>query len=249
MSNLASVGDEDDEVAYQRQSVDFARPVRYAHGPDSQRHPGVPTSRVEIFALDDSHVYPGISRTVRILVPAQYSDAQPAALMVFQDGQLYLDPDLDMRAGIVIDNLVHRGEMPVTIGVFVDPGQPGHRNAEYDAADDTYATFLLTEVLPRVREAYRISDDPQQWAIAGGSSGGNCAFTVAWHRPDRFRRVLTFLASFAQMPGGNPYPELIRAQASKPLRIYMQAATRDLGCDRPEIELVQQQLAGGRRVG
>lgn len=139
------MGDEDDEVAYQRQSVDFARPVRYAHGPDSQRHPGVPTSRVEIFALDDSHVYPGISRTVRILVPAQYSDAQPAALMVFQDGQLYLDPDLDMRAGIVIDNLVHRGEMPVTIGVFVDPGQPGHRNAEYDAADDTYATFLLTE--------------------------------------------------------------------------------------------------------
>lgn len=154
---------------------------------------------------------------------------------MFQDGQLYLDPDLDMRAGIVIDNLVHRGEMPVTIGVFVDPGQPGHRNAEYDAADDTYATFLLTEVLPRVREVHRISDDPQQWAIAGGSSGGNCAFTVAWHRPDRFRRVLTFLASFTQMPGGNPYPELIRVQASKPLRIYMQAATRDLGWDRPEM--------------
>jgi enterochelin esterase family protein len=71
--------------------------------------------------------------------------------MVFQDGHLYLDPDGEFRAGVVFDNLVHRGEMPVTVGVFVDPGEPENRNAEYDTFSDAYATFLPTEILPNVR--------------------------------------------------------------------------------------------------
>jgi enterochelin esterase-like enzyme len=99
---------------------------------------------------------------------------------------------------------------------------------------DAYATFLLTEILPRVRERYAITDDPERWAIAGGSSGGSCAFTVAWTRPDRFRRVLSFLGSFAQLEGGNRYPELIRETPRKPLRVFLQAATRDLNWDAPE---------------
>jgi enterochelin esterase family protein len=82
-----------------------------------------------------------------------------------------------------------------------------------------------------VRERYAVADDPDRWAVAGGSSGGSCAFTVAWMRPDRFRRVLGFLSSFAQIQGGNPYPELIRDTAPKPLRVFLQAATRDLNWD------------------
>lgn len=171
---------------------------------------------------------------MRIYLPAQYDATQPAALMVFQDGQLYLDPNLEMRASIVFDNLIDSGEMPPTVGVFIDPGQPGNRNAEYDPADERYATFLLSEILPAVRESVTISDDPDLWAICGGSSGGNCAFTAAWHRPDRFRRVLTFVASFAQIPGGNPYPTLIREKPELPLRIYMQANRRDLNWSQPE---------------
>ena len=155
--------------------------------------------------------------------------------MVFQDGRLNLDPDGEVRAGVVFDNLIHRGDMPVTIGVFVDPGEPGNRNVEYDAFDDRYATFLLDELLPEVRARYAVTDDPERWAIAGGSSGGSCAFTVAWHRPDRFRRVLSFLGSFAQLRGGNVYPELIRATPRKPLRVFLQAATRDLNWDAPEL--------------
>jgi enterochelin esterase-like enzyme len=130
--------------------------------------------------------------------------------------------------------LIHRGEMPVTIGVFVDPGEPENRNLEYDTFSDAYATFLLTEILPNVRDRYRIADDPDQWAIGGGSSGGNCAFTVAWMRPDRFRRVLSFLGSFAQIRDGDRYPELIRSTPKKPLRVFLQAATRDLNWDAAE---------------
>jgi len=160
-----------------------------------------------------------------VYVPAQYRSSVPASLMVFQDGWLYLDPEGEIRAGLVFDDLIDRGEMPVTVGVFVDPEDD--RNAEYDTFSDAYATFLLTEILPEVRDAYGITDDPEQWAI-GGSSGGSCAFTVAWLRPDRFRRVFSSLGSFAQIPGGNPYPELIENTPPKPLRTFLHAAMHDL---------------------
>jgi enterochelin esterase-like enzyme len=214
------------EIPYMRQPTDF--PVRYAHGPDSFPQPGVPRGEISEYALDKSRAFPGTSRPYWVYVPAQYSE-EPASLMVFQDGRHYVDPDDEMRVPVVFDNLIHRGELPVTIGVFVDPGEPGNRNHEYDAFDDAYANFLLTEILPGIQDRYLIADDPDRWAVAGASSGGSCAFTVAWMRPDRFRRVLSFVGSFAQIRGGNPYPELIRETPPKPLRVFLQAALRDLG--------------------
>ena len=215
------------EIPYVRYPTDFSKPVRYAYGPDSYPQPGVPRGAIH------ACVVPGTDRRYWIYVPAQYTAAEPASLMVFQDGLMYMDPDGEIRAPVVFDNLIHRGEVPVTIGVFVDPGA-GSRNAEYDAFGDAYATFLLTEILPDVQDRYVIGDDPERWAIGGGSSGGSCAFTVAWTRPDRFRRVLSLLGSFAQIRGGNPYPELIRDTPPKPLRVFLQAATRDLNWDAAE---------------
>jgi enterochelin esterase family protein len=159
--------------------------------------------------------------------------------MVFQDGQWYLDPNGEIRGAVVLDNLVHHGDIPVTIGVFVDPGvlvaadDPKNRNLEYDAFDDRYVTFLLTEIIPQVTQRYAITEDPDRWGICGGSSGGNCAFTAAWLRPDKFRRVICFLSSFVQMPTGNPYPALIPGVPRKPLRVFMQAGHRDLHWNEP----------------
>jgi len=212
--------------------------VRYAHGPDSVVQPGVPRGETVELEWADSAVYPGTSRKVWIHVPARYDPSVPAAMVVFQDGWWYLDPEGEVRGAVVLDNLVHRGDLPVTIGVFVDPGvfadvedpdDRKNRNAEYDAFDDRYVTFLVDEIVPQVRQRYAITDDPEQWGICGGSSGGNCAFTAAWLRPDVFRRVIGCLSSFAQMPGGNPYPELIPAEPRKLLRIFLQAGHRDLG--------------------
>jgi enterochelin esterase family protein len=216
------------EIQYTRQPSHFTKPVRYAYGPDSFAQPGVPKGAITEFAWGASAAFPGTSRRYWTYVPAQYSESEPAALMVFQDGWMYLDPEGEIRSGVVFDNLIHRGEMPVTIGVFVDPGEPDNRNVEYDGLDDVYATFLLTEILPQVREHVLITDDPNRCAIGGGSSGGSCAFTVAWMRSDRFRRVLSFVGSFAQVRGSHPYPELIQTTPPKPLRIFLQAATRDL---------------------
>jgi enterochelin esterase family protein len=188
---------------------------------------------VHQFAWNESSVFPGTARRYWVYVPVQYTSEAAAALMVFQDGHLYLDPEGAFRAGVVMDNLIHRGEMPVTIGVFVDPGEPDNRNAEYDAFDDAYATFLLTEILPNVQDGYRIADDPELWAICGGSAGSNCALTAGWLRTDRFRRVASLNGSFAQMEGGNPYPSLISKTPRKPLRIFLQASTHDLNFDEP----------------
>jgi enterochelin esterase-like enzyme len=219
---------------YARQPIDFSEPVRYQHGWDSFSHPDVPAGTIIEHEWADSVIFPRTHRRFWVYVPAGYDEREPAALMVFQDGGLYLDPGGEVRAGVVFDNLMNRGDMPVTIGVFVDPGEPGNRNLEYDAFSDAYVNFLLTEIVPVVQQRYRITDDPDRWAICGGSSGGSCAFTAAWMRPDRFRRVLSFLGSFAQIEGGNRYLELIPATPRKPLRVYLQAGTRDIDWDQPE---------------
>jgi enterochelin esterase family protein len=216
------------EIPYSRLPVDFSTPISYRYGPDSERQPGVPEGTVREYKLASSEGFPGTTRRYWAYVPANYDESVPAAVMVFQDGHVYLDPDGIFRAGIVFDNLIHRGEMPTTIGVFVDPGEPGNRNAEYDAFDDRYANFLLSEILPNVQADYAITDDPNLWAIGGGSSGGNCSLTAAWHRPDRFRRVMSAQGSFVQIPGGNPYPQLIETTPPLPLRIFLCAESRDL---------------------
>lgn len=228
-------------MPYRPLSVD-QRDVEYEHGPDSVAQQGVPAGETVELRWGASTAYPGTSRTVWIHVPAQYDPATPANLMVFQDGWWYLDPEGDVRGGIVLDNLIHRGAIPVTIGLFVDPGvfedrdpdERKNRNAEYDAFDDRYASFLVDEVIPLVTERCAISDDPERWGIGGGSSGGNASLTAAWLRPDRFRKVIGYLSSFAQMPDGNPYPDLIPDVPPKPLRIFLQAGHRDLGWNEPE---------------
>lgn len=228
------------EIPYVRQPLKF--PARYAHGPDSFPQPGVPRGELHEYEWSASSVFRGTHRRYWVYVPAQYSDSKPASLMVFQDAEWYLDLDREDRASIVFDNLIHHGEMPVTVGVFVAPGEPGRRNIEYDAFSDAYATFLLTEILPTVQGRYAITVDPHRWGIGGGSSGGSCAFTAAWMRPDRFRRVLSFVGSFAQLHGGNRYPELILETPKKPVRIFLHTVSRDLNWNAPRNNWVSENL-------
>jgi enterochelin esterase family protein len=162
--------------------------------------------------------------------------------MVFQDGHTYTKEDGDFRVPAVFDNLIHKGEIPITIGVFVDPGhkkdklppapgwqpRPENRSYEYDTLSADYAEFLLTEILPEVRKQYNITDDPDGHAICGISSGGICAFTVAWERPDQFRKVLSHVGSFVNIRGGDVYPGKIRKTENKPLRIFLQDGSNDL---------------------
>jgi enterochelin esterase family protein len=215
--------------------------LRYPYGPDSFRQEGVPQGKVTTHVWKDSKVFPGTIRRYYVYVPEQY-DSSKAALMVFQDGHTYIKDDGDFRVPAVFDNLIHQGAMPVTIGVFIDPGhkkpelppepgwqpEPENRSFEYDTLSDDYAKFLLTEILPEVRKEVNITDDPEGHAIGGISSGEICAFTVAWQRPDEFRKVLSHVGSFTNIRGGDAYPGMIRKQNKRPLRVFLQDGSNDL---------------------
>jgi len=216
--------------------------LRYPYGPDSFRQEGVPEGKVTTHVWKDSKVFPGTIRRYYVYVPEQYDSSKAAALMVFQDGHTYIKDDGDFRVPTVFDNLIDQGAMPVTIGVFIDPGhkkpelppepgwqpEPENRSFEYDTLSDDYAKLLLTEILPEVRKEVNITDDPEGHAIGGISSGGICAFTVAWQRPDEFRKVLSHVGSFTNIRGGDRYPGMIRKQDKRPLRVFLQDGSNDL---------------------
>jgi enterochelin esterase family protein len=160
-------------------------------------------------------------------VPPEYDPARPAALMVFQDGVHYLGlSEAKFNSPQVWDKLIKAGEMPVTIGLFINPGED--RSTEYNEIDDTYARFIDEIVAAVVLSQYNIIDDADGWAIGGHSSGGIAAFTVAWHHPGTFHKVLTHNGSFTNLRGGHVYPDLIRDTPRKPLRVYLLSGTNDI---------------------
>lgn len=213
-----------------------SRDEPYHLGPDSLPQPEVPQGEVTKYHWKSESIYPGTERDYRLYVPRQYDGARPACLMVFQDGELYLGPDINVP--VVFDNLIHQGDMPVTIGLFVNAGDKGpgmpiyggtdNRSLEYDSLGDRYARFLIEELLPEVEQRYYLTNDPDGRAIGGISSGGMCAFTVAWERPEVFRKVISHCGSFTAIRGGHHYPSLIRKAEPKPLRIFLQSGTGDL---------------------
>lgn len=210
----------------------------YQHGLDSHRHPGVPRGEV-IHDTHTSTIFPHTRRDYWVYVPQQYDPALPAVTMVFQDGHAYVNEDEHFRVPIVFDNLIHAKQIPVTLGIFINPGHVGNeapatpweasnRSFEYDTLSDQYARFLLDEILPKVGAQWNVSDDPEQRAICGASSGGICAFTVAWQRPDAFRKVVSHIGSFADIRSGHAYPSMIRKDAPRPLRVFLQDGEADL---------------------
>ncbi len=211
----------------------------YVPGPDAQVKAGIPKGKVIKFTYDTSRVYPGTSRAVSVYVPAQYDGSKPACVMVYQDGAGYVSETGGSRATIVMDNLIADGSMPVTIGIFTDPGvTPGvtadqmaryHRSLEYDGLGPTYAKFVIEDLIPEAekRANVKISTNPDDRGVIGGSSGGIAAFNAAWERPDSFHRVISYIGSFTNLRGGDTLAAWIRKFEPKPLRIFMQDGSND----------------------
>jgi len=200
---------------------------------------GIPKGEVLHCSFDHSAVFPGTHRDYWIYIPAQYKPDHPACVYVNQDG-------IQWNAPAVFDTLIHSGEMPVVIGVFVQPGKViagdtsaaldrYNRSYEYDGLGDGYVRFLLDELLPDV-EKHQASDgriihlsrSGNDRAIGGSSSGAICAFTAAWERPDAFSRVFSAIGTYVGLRGGERYPTLIRKYEPKPLRIFLQDGSNDL---------------------
>ena len=198
----------------------------------------VPKGETTKYTFDQSKIFPGTSREYWVYVPKEYDPAKPACVFVCQDGIQY-------NAPAIFDQLIHQKEMPITIGVFVRPGEVKatsdkalnryNRSYEYDGLGDSYARFLLEELLPDVEKktatdgrAIKLSKEGDDRCLAGASSGAVCAFTAAWERPDAFHRVFSSIGTYVGLRGANSYPTLIRKYEPKPLRIFLQDGSNDL---------------------
>jgi enterochelin esterase-like enzyme len=230
---------------------------QYRLGPDSLPQEGVPKGEIRGPFTLPSKIYPGTQHTYWVYVPAQYDPDVPASLMVFNDGQAFKNPDGDMRAQNVMDNLIYRREIPVMLAVFINPGrtpeQPEptpqewgdhttNRPTEYNTPDDKYARVITEELMPALAKDYNISKDPDQHGIGGSSSGAIAAFAVAWERPNEFRKVLSNVGSFVNLRGGDVYPERVLASEKKPIRIFLCDGRNDNRGVRPQNPVYDQRL-------
>ena len=223
----------------------------YTLGPDSQPQEGVPKGSVTKYHWT-SQVFAKTERDYWVYVPAQYDKEKPTALMVFQDGGGYISEKGSSRVPIVFDNLIHKKEIPVMIGIFINPGSfppekegakpASNRSFEYDTLSDQYTRFLLDEILPEVGKTLNLSKDPKDRGISGSSSGGICAFTVAWERPDQFSKVLSWVGSFTNIRGGHNYEALIRKTPPKPIRVFLQDGANDVDNEFGNWPLANQQM-------
>jgi S-formylglutathione hydrolase FrmB len=243
------------------------KPGTYPLTPDSLPQEGVPKGKLEGPTLFKSQIIANTVRQYWVYVPASYDKSTPANVLVFQDGQRATNPNGSLRVQQVLENLVHKKDIPVTIGIFITPGQRGeiypdtigtgnanNRAAEYDSLTDTYARFIVEEMLPEVGKSYNLTTDPTKRAIGGTSSGAICAFTVAWHRPDQFRNVISMIGSYTSIAyrpaqdgqpmvaGGDLYPTLIRKNPIKPLKIFLQDGSADLDNQHGNWFLANQQM-------
>jgi S-formylglutathione hydrolase FrmB len=214
-----------------------------------------------------SKIFSGTVRQYWIYVPANYNKKRPPNLLVFQDGQRATNPNGSLRIPTVLDNLIHKKEIPSTLGIFITPGNlsehypdnlgmsnPNHRAEEYDALNDDYARFLTEELLPEVAKQYSFTNNPEKRIIGGTSSGAICAWTVAWHKPDAFRNVISMIGSYTSigykpatstsplMPGGDLYPGLIRKSPIRPIKIFLQDGSNDLNNEHGNWFLANQQM-------
>jgi len=246
---------------------DARQPGDYPLTADSLVQPGVAHGQLEGPFEFRAAAFPGTVRRYWVYVPNGYDPARPPNLLVFQDGQRATNPEGSLRVPAVLDNLIAQSAIPPTLGVFVTPGNlsehyppdlgmsnPDHRAPEYDALNDTYVRMLTEELLPEVARRWRFADAPERRAIGGTSSGAIAAFTAAWHRPDAFGNVISFIGSYTSIgyrpattaapmqPGGDLYPTLIRKSPIRPIRVFLQDGSGDLDNEHGNWFLANQQM-------
>ena len=223
----------------------------YKNAPELAVRENVPKGKVYRFTMDssDSRIYPGIAksdpfhlvpyqRRVTLYVPNQYKPGVPTPFLVSQDS---------MGSGelpTILDNMIADHRLPVLVAIMIDSGggdaQGSERGLEYDTMSGRYADFIEFEVLPRITRDYKITftKNPDARLTMGGSSGGACALSMAWYRPNLYHRVLTYSGTYInqQWPydpetphGAWEYHEnLIPKSKPKPIRLWMQIAENDL---------------------
>ena len=230
---------------------DFKISAPFAEAPELKVREEVPKGEIHEFVMnsEDSKIYPGLKgpykRKVAVYVPKQYVAGAEAPVIVAQDGYDYKGP-----LPKILDNMIHDKKLPVMIAVMINSGggdgKGSERGLEYDTISEKYATFVESEVLPRIAKDYNIkfTTNPDGRMTMGGSSGGAAAFTMAWFKPELYHRVLTYSGTYVnQQSPKNPqslhgaweyHENLIPKNDAKPLRVWLEVGEKDFGAGQPE---------------
>jgi len=211
------------------------------YNPDSYSKPGVPEGKLSEKRTITSKIYDGMKADYWYYASPGVDPNVPAPLMVWQDGQGLVAGDLSkLRLFTVTENLVAQKLIPPMVHVLIAPGfapdGKAMRSIEYDTVSDRYNRFLLEEVLPEVEKAYKMRPDGYSRGIAGESSGGICSLNSAWFNPEKFARVHSTIGSYTsiqwhpeeKLDGGNVYPNMVRKQPKRNIRVWMSDGTDDL---------------------
>ena len=142
---------------------------------------------LEPLVFDSRHVG---RRTGHIYLPARFRRSRQYPLLVVHDGSDYVNY-ASMK--IVLDNLIHRLEIPDLIVAFTDSPD---RLREY-ANDENHARFLTEELAPDLAARLPLIDRPQARCLMGASFGAVAAFSTAYRFPGFWGRLLLQSGSFA----------------------------------------------------
>ncbi len=225
---------------------------------------GVPRGNLTTFVMksEDTKVYPGVrgpyERQVWVYVPAGYTPGTELPFMVNHDGSEKSNMQATLIA--VLDNYIAQKRLPMMAAVFIanggGDGPRSQRGLEYDTVSGAYADFIESEVLPLVKQNANVSltNDPNGRGVLGASSGAAAALSMAWFRPDLYRRVISYSGTFVnQMPSDiaprgawEYHASFIPNSDKKPLRIWLQVGSRDNGATSSEEGLHNWVLANNR---
>jgi enterochelin esterase-like enzyme len=230
------------------------------YNPDSYPKPGVSRGKLSEKQTIVSRIFDGMKADYWIYASPGVNPQVHAALMVWQDGQGQASENSPMRLMTVTENLLQQKLIPPMVHVMIAPGQSpdgkSMRSIEYDTVSDRYARFLMEEVLPQVEKVYKLRQDAYSRGIAGGSSGGICAFNAAWFMPEKFGRILSWVGSFTsiqwrpqdKLDGGNIYPFKVRKEDKRNIRVWMSDGADDLENDHGSWPLQNIQLANSLKM-
>ena len=169
-----------------------ANSVCQAHGyerPDWTLHDsGSRPGNLEPFDLDSAAF--GGRQELQLYIPARFRRNRVYPLLVVHDGQDYLRY---AALRTVLDNLIHRLEIPAMIVALT---QPSDRLGEYAASPD-HARFLAEDVLPAIKARYPIASDRSAHGLLGASLGAVAALHAASRYPGVFGQLLLQSGSFA----------------------------------------------------
>ncbi|MFG0319177.1 MAG: alpha/beta hydrolase, partial [Planctomycetota bacterium JB042] len=157
-------------------------------------------------------------RTIRVYLPARFRRRARYPLLVAHDGDDYLRFS-GMKA--VLDNLIHRLEIPPMIVALTNPVD---RLTEY-AASERHATFLVDELLPHLESTFPLLGTPSTRGLMGASFGAVATLSTAWRRPDVFGKLLLQSGSFGFTDIGDHQ----RGPAFDPVVEFMNAFRADPG--------------------